>query len=168
MWLCTQKSANTFIAVVHLTINFFSNYQHLVVFFFTAALLSTHYYWHISQWIIAFKGELLLSKCNYILVSSYPLSPPFPFDHNCTCRRDKWGGHRMGLMQHWLTTATPFKSQKILFKARALGSILKYISASNIWPALPSYMILLHFSPVLPPLMGFPPELREVLRYTYF
>ena len=30
----------------------------------------------------------------------------------------------MGPMQHWLTTATPFKSQKILFKARALGSNL--------------------------------------------
>ena len=52
----------------------------------------------------------------------------------------------MGPMQHSLTTATPFKSQKILFKARALGSNLihrrlKYISASNIRPALPSYMI---------------------------
>ena len=32
-----KKNANTFIAVVHLTINFFSNYQHLVVVF-TAAL----------------------------------------------------------------------------------------------------------------------------------
>ena len=30
----------------------------------------------------------------------------------------------MGPMQHSLTTATPFKSQKILFKARALGSNL--------------------------------------------
>ena len=73
-------------------------------------------------------------------------------------------------MQHWLTTATPFKSQKILFKARALGSNLKYISASNSRPALASYMILLHFSPVLPPLMGSPPppELHKVLRYTFF
>ena len=170
-----QKSANTFIAVVHLTINFFANYQHLVVVF-TAALPSTHYYWHISQIISTFKGELWLSKCNCILVSSYPLSPPFSFDHNYTCRRVKWGEHGMGPMQHWLTTATPFKSQKILFKARALGSNLKYISASNIRPVLHSCMTLLHFSPVLPPLMGFlphpptphPPELREVLRYTYF
>ena len=30
----------------------------------------------------------------------------------------------MGPMQQSLTTATPFKSQKILFKARALGSNL--------------------------------------------
>ena len=37
VWLCFIKSANTFIAVIHLTINFFSNYQHLVVVF-TAAL----------------------------------------------------------------------------------------------------------------------------------
>ena len=35
-----KKSANTFIAVVHPTINFFSNYQHLVVVF-TAALSPT-------------------------------------------------------------------------------------------------------------------------------
>ena len=82
-----------------------------------------------------------MSKCNCILVISYPLSPPFPFDRNYTCRRVKWGEHGMGPMQHWLTTATPFKSQKIL-KARALGSSFKkYISASNIKPALPSYVI---------------------------
>ena len=67
-------------------------------------LPSTHYYWHISQII---KGELLLSKCNYILVSSYPLSPPFPFDPNYTSRRVKWGEHGMGPMQHWPSTATP-------------------------------------------------------------
>ena len=41
----------------------------------------------------------------------------------CLCKV-KWGEHGMGPMQHWLTTATPFKSQKILFKARALGSNL--------------------------------------------
>ena len=71
------------------------------------------------------KGKLLLSKCNWISAGSYPLSPPFPFDHNYTCRRVKWGEHGgMGTMQHSLTTATPFKSQKILFKARALGSSL--------------------------------------------
>ena len=81
-----------------------------------------HYYWHISQIIITLEGELLLSECNCILVISYPLSPPFPFDHNYTCRRVKWSEHGMGPMQHWLTTATPFKSQQILFKARALGS----------------------------------------------
>ena len=52
---------------------------------------------------------------------------PFPFDHNYTCRRVKWGEHEgMGPMQHSLTTATPFKSQKILLKARALGSNLIY------------------------------------------
>ena len=122
-----KKSANTFIAVVRLTINFFSNYQHLVVVF-TAALspsiatysrLLTHFT------IIALKGELLLRKYNCILAGSYPLSPPFPFDHNYTCRRVKWSEHGgMGPMQHSLTTATPFKSQKILFKARALGSNL--------------------------------------------
>ena len=50
---------------------------------------------------------------------------PFPFDHNYTCRRVKWGEHGgVGHMQHSLTTATPFKSQKILLKARALGSNL--------------------------------------------
>ena len=71
------------------------------------------------------KGELLLSKCNWILAGSYPLSPPVPFDHNYTCRRVKWGEHGgMGTMQHSLTTATPFKSKRILFKARALGSNL--------------------------------------------
>ena len=36
VWLCTKKSANTFIDVVHLTMNFFSNYQHLVVVFSAA------------------------------------------------------------------------------------------------------------------------------------
>ena len=85
MLLCIKKSANTFIAVVHLTIMFFSNYLHLVVVFTAAyllALLSTHCYWHISQIIITLKGELLLSKCNCILAGSYPLSLPFPFDHN--------------------------------------------------------------------------------------
>ena len=72
------------------------------------------------------KGERLLSKCNRILADSYPLSRPFPFDHNYTCRRAKWSEHGMGpaCMQHSLTTATLFKSQKILFKARALGSNL--------------------------------------------
>ena len=126
VWLCTKKSANTFIAVVHLTINFFSNYQHLVVVF-TAALspsiaIHSHFYWYISQIIITLKGELLLSKCNCILTGSYPPLPPFPFDHNYTCRRVKWGAHGIGPMQHLLTRATPFKSQKILFIARALGS----------------------------------------------
>ena len=108
---------------------FFSNYQHLVVVF-TAALspstATTHYCWHISQIVITctLKGELLLSKCNCILAGSYPVSPPFPFNHNYSCRRVKWGEHRKGPMQQSLTTATPFKSQKIIFKARALGSNL--------------------------------------------
>ena len=125
-----QKSANTFIVVVHLTINFFSNNLPAFSCCFHCSihllpLSSTHYYWHISQIIIIFKGELLLSKCNCILVISYPLSPPFPFDHNYTCRRVKWSEHGgMGPMQHSLTTATPFKSQEILFKARELGSNL--------------------------------------------
>ena len=101
------------------------------------ALPSTHFYWHISQIIITPKGELSLSKCNWILAGSYPLSPPFPFHHNYTCRRVKWSEHGgMGPMQHSLAAATPLKSQKILFKARALGWNLihrrlnKYISAS--------------------------------------
>ena len=124
-----MKSANTFIAVVHVTIIFFSNYQHLVVVFTAAlspsiaihSLLLTHF----TNNCITLKFELLLSKCNCILAGSYPLSPPFPFDHNYTCRRVKWGEHGwMGPLQHSLTTATPFKSQKILFKARALGSNL--------------------------------------------
>ena len=78
----------------------------------------------------------------------------------------------MGPMQYSLTTATPFKSQKILFKARALGSNLihrrlKYISASNIRPALPSNMIYF-VSLLFPHPIRDPPELREDLRYTYF
>ena len=97
---------------------FFSDYQHLVVVF-TAALSPS----------IAIHSLLLTHfKNNYyscMLAGSYPLSPPFPFDHNYTCRRVKWSEHGgMGPMQHSLTTATPFKSQKILFKARALGSNL--------------------------------------------
>ena len=128
VWLCTKKSANTFIAVVHLTIISFSNYQRLVVVF-TAALSPTtaipHYYWHISQIIITLNGELLLRKCNWILAGSYPLLS-FPFDHNYSIGGSNgvntgWDLHSM---QHSLTTATPCKSQKILFKARALGSNL--------------------------------------------
>ena len=61
------KNVHTFIAVVHLTINFFSSYQHLVVVF-TAALspsIAIHsLLLTISQIIITLKGELLLSKCN--------------------------------------------------------------------------------------------------------
>ena len=152
VWLCTKKSANTFIAVLHLTIISFSNYQRLVVVF-TAALSPTtaipHYYWHISQIIITLNGELLLRKCNWILAGSYPLLSSFPFDHNYSIGGSNgvntgWDLHSM---QHSLTTATPCKSQKILFKARALGSNLihmqeiEYISASNIRAALLSYMI---------------------------
>ena len=129
MWLCTKKSANTFIAVVYLTINFSPITSIWLLFLpqhYLLALPSTHYCWHISQIIITctLKGELLLSKCNCILAGSYPVSPPFPFNHNYTCRRVKWGEHGMGPMQQSLTTATPFKTQKILFKARALGSNL--------------------------------------------
>ena len=106
------------------------------------------------------KGELLLSKCNCILVVSYPLSPPFPFDHNYTWRRVKWGEHGMGPMQHWLTTATPFKSQKILFKSRLLGSNLihRRLSTSQlpIWdPPSPVTWFTSFFSPVLPASRGF-------------
>ena len=125
-----QKKVKHFYSCSAPNNNFFSNYQHLVVVFTVAlspsmALPSTHYYWHISQIIITLKDELLLSKCNCVLTGSYPLSPPFPFDHNYTCRRVKWGEHGgMGPMQHSLTTAIPFKSQKTLFKARALGSNL--------------------------------------------
>ena len=148
VWLCTKKSANTFIAVVHLTIISFSNYQRIVVVF-TAALSPTtaisHYYWHISQIIITLNGELLLRKCNWILAGSYPLLSSFPFDHNYSIGGSNgvntgWDLHSM---QHSLTTATPCKSQKILFKARALGSNLihmqeiEYISASNIRPPSP-------------------------------
>ena len=125
-----QKKVKHFYSCSAPNNNFFSNYQHLVVVFTVAlspsmALPSTHYYWHISQIIITLKDELLLSKCNCVLTGSYPLSPPFPFDHNYTCRRVKWSEHGgMGPMQHSLTTAIPFQSQKTLFKARALGSNL--------------------------------------------
>ena len=91
---------------------------------YRVALPSTHYYWHISKIIIALKGELLLSKCSCILAGSYPLSHPFPFDDNYTCKRFKSGEHRMGPMQRSLTTEALFKSQKILFKASALSSNL--------------------------------------------
>ena len=136
------------------------------------ALPSTHYYWHISQIIITLKGELLLSKCNCILTGSYPPLPPFPFDHNYTCRRVKWGAHGIGPMQHLLTRATPFKSQKILFIARALGSNLIHrgLSTSQLQildPPSPVTWFLLFLScPPTP--YGLPPELCEVLWYTYF
>ena len=95
----------------NITINYFSNYQHLVVVFTEALPLpATHYYWH---WQMQLRISQQLSTIT-----------PFPFDPNYTCRRVKWGEHGMGPMQHSLTTATPFKSQKILFKARALGSNL--------------------------------------------
>ena len=175
VWLCTKKSANTFIAVVHLTIIFFSNYQHFV-FVFTATLSPTiaiHSLLHISHIIITFKGEFLVRKCNCILVISYPLSLPFPFDRNYTCRRVKWGEHGMGPMQHWLTTATPFKSQKSPFKARAVGSNLihRRLSTSQLWildPPSPVTWFTSFLSCPPSPYGLSPPELREALRYTYF
>ena len=174
VWLCTMKSANTFIAVVHLTIIFSSNYQRLVVVFTATlspsiaihSLLLTHF----TNNYITLKGELLWSECNCI-ASSYPLSPPFPFDHNYTCRRVKWGEHGMGPMQHWLTTATPFKSQKILFKARALSSklIRRRLSTSQLPildPLSPVTWFTSFLSCVLSPLMGSPSPAPEVLWYT--
>ena len=172
-----QKSANTFIAVVHLTIIFFSNYQHLVVVF-TAALspsIAIHslQLTHFRNNCITLKFELLLSKCNCILACSYPLSPPFAFDHNYRCMSIKWGEHGMGPMQHLLTTATPFKSQKILFKARALGSNLihRRLSTSQL-PILDPPSPVTWFTSFLscpPTPYRLPPaKLREVLRYTYF
>ena len=141
------------------------------------ALPSSHFYWHISQIIIALKGEFLLSKCNCILVGSYPLSPLFPFDHNYTCRRVKWGEHGgMWPMQHLLTTATPFKSQKILFKARALARALgsnlidRTLSTSQL-PILHPPSTVTWFTSFLScptTSYGLPPEFREVLQYTYF
>ena len=87
----------------------------------------------------------------------------FPFDHNYTCRRVKWGENGMGPVQHSLTTATPFKSQKMVFKAKALGSNLihRRLSTSQLPildPPSPVRAVhdLLHVSPVLPPLMGSP------------
>ena len=57
-------------------------------------------------------------------------------------------------MQHSLTTATPFKSQKILFKARALGSNLihRRLSTSQL-PILilPSPITLSTSFPFRPP-----------------
>ena len=122
MWLCTKKSANTFIAVVHLTINFFSNYQHLVVFFTAAlspsiaihSLLLTHFTNNYYTYGWAFIKQMQLHIRHQLSTIT-----PFPFDHYYTCRRVKWGEHGMGTMQHSL-----LKSQKILFKARALGSNL--------------------------------------------
>ena len=119
LYSCSSPNNKFFLRYLS-SIQLLFSLQHYVL-----TLPSTHFYWHISQIIIALKGEFLLSKCNWILAGSYPLSPPFPFDHNYTCRRVKWGEHGgMGPMQHSLTTASPIKSQKILFKARALGSNL--------------------------------------------
>ena len=78
---------------------------------------------------------------------------PFPFDHNYTCRRVKWGEHRMGPMQQWLTTATHLNLRRSFLKPEHWVPIFKkYISASNIRPAHPSYMIyyisLLSFHPL--------------------
>ena len=58
-----QKSANSVIAVVRLTINFFSNYQDLVLVF--TAALSPRIAIHsllLTKIVIALKGELLLSN----------------------------------------------------------------------------------------------------------
>ena len=164
VWLCTMKSANTFIAVVHLTIIFSSNYQRLVVVF-TAALspsIAIHSLrlTHFTNNYITLKGELLWSECNCI-ASSYPLSPPFPFDHNYTCRRVKWGRHGIGPMQHWLTTATPFKSR----------TEFKFFKSTFQLPILDPPSPVTWFTSFLscpPTPYGLPPELREVLRYAYF
>ena len=82
------------------------------------------------------------------------------------------------LMQHSLpasfraTTATTFKSQKILFKARALGLNLihRRLSTSHL-PILDPPSAVTLFTPSLshPPTPCGPLlELREGLRYTYF
>ena len=91
----------------------------------------------------------------------------FPFDHNYTCRRVKWGENGIGPVQHSLTTETPFKSPKMVFKAKALGSNLihRRLSTSQLPildPPSPVHAVhdLLHVSPVLPPLMGSPPPPR--------
>ena len=48
----------------------------------------------------------------------------------------------MGTMQHWLTTATPLNLRRSFLKPEHWVQIFrKYVSASNIRPALPSYMI---------------------------
>ena len=47
------------------------------------------------------------------------ISHPFPFDYNYICWRVTWDEKGPGYPP--LTTATPYKSKKILFKARALG-----------------------------------------------
>ena len=98
-----------------------------------------------------------------------------PFDHNYKWRRVKWGEHGgMGPMQHSLTTATPFKSQKILFKARALGSNLihRRLSTSQL-PILDPPTPVTWFTsfvscPPTPYGLPPPPELCKVLWYTYF
>ena len=71
VWLCAKKSANTFIAVVHLTINFFSNYRHLVVVFPAAlsptitihSLLLTHFTnnYYIQGWAFIKQMQLHIS-----------------------------------------------------------------------------------------------------------
>ena len=128
---------------------------------------------------------LLLSKCNCILACSYSLSHLFSFYNNYTSRRVKWGKHGTYAAFSYpsLTTETPFKSHNILFNARALvlnnTPIKRRLTTSHLpilepvlKPALPSYTI---YSSSLPPstpdilwASSSPPELFEVLRYTYF
>ena len=67
----------------------------------------------------------------------------------------------MGPMQHSLTTATPLKSQKILFKARALGSNLihRRLSTSQLPILDPPFPVtwFTSFLPCPPTHYGLPP-----------
>ena len=77
-----------------------------------------------------------------------------------------------------LTTPTPFKSQKLLFNHEDWVEIysnqktINYISPSNLTASVetrpPNLPNLLQFSPPSIPDILCPPELGEVLRYTYF
>ena len=93
------------------------------------------------------------------LSSSYSLSHPFSFDYLLHTYEGQMGWTRdlWSICYPSLTTTTPFKSQKILFHDRAMGSNnqKEILSTSHIpilepvWkPALPSYTI---YSDSLPP-----------------
>ena len=95
------------------------------------------------------------------LSSSYSLSHPFSFDYLLHTYEGQMGWTRdlWSICHPSLTTTTPFKSQKILFHDRAMGSNnqkeIKYISHSNIRASVetrpPKLHNLLWFSPFPPP-----------------
>ena len=132
MWLCTETSANNFIAVVHLTIYFFLQLQafncfHCSIFsyYFIHSLLLRHFENNYYTYYYRLHGLAFIKQTQ--LHITLQLSTTTHFLLTIITHVGIPNGVNTGPMQHWLpflTTATPFKSQKILFKARAPGSNL--------------------------------------------